>query len=249
MCELFGISSEYKVEINTYLNEFFSHGQDHPNGWGLAIFHSDSVNLEKEPVCSNQSSYLKERLKSDIYVKDAIAHIRLATRGVEKYENTHPFIKSDETKRIWTLAHNGTIFDNVLLDSYCDIQQGQTDSERILYFIVERMKDFNDKERFDCLDDIVCTLSSHNKLNLLIYDGSMLYVHTNYKHSLYKLQKEKTVIFSTQPLDSDDWKEVDLCQLFAYKDGKMIYKGTVHNQEYVDNEKDMKYLFMDWAYL
>ena len=157
MCELFGISSEYKVEINTYLNEFFSHGQDHPNGWGLAIFHSDSVNLEKEPVCSNQSSYLKERLKSDIYVKDAIAHIRLATRGVEKYENTHPFIKLDQTKRKWTLAHNGTIFDNVLLDSYCDIQQGQTDSERILCFIVERMKDFNDKERFDCLDDIKFT--------------------------------------------------------------------------------------------
>ena len=111
------------------------------------------------------------------------------------------------------------------------------------------MKDFNDKERFDCLDDIVCTLSSHNKLNLLIYDGSMLYVHTNYKHSLYYLQKEKTVIFSTQPLDSNDWEEVNLCQLFAYKDGKMIYKGTCHQQEYVDNEKDMKYLFMDWAYL
>ena len=40
---------------------------------------------------------------------------------------------------IWTLVHNGTIFDFSLMNRYLDQQAGQTDSERILYYIVGRI--------------------------------------------------------------------------------------------------------------
>lgn len=36
MCEIFGVSSKTRVDINEYLKVFFSHSNKHPHGWGLA---------------------------------------------------------------------------------------------------------------------------------------------------------------------------------------------------------------------
>ena len=82
MCELFGVSSRRKIEVNDLLREFFSHSVRHPNGWGMAVFYKNSVSLEKEPVQAIKSAYLKERLHQKISVRNMIAHIRLATRGL-----------------------------------------------------------------------------------------------------------------------------------------------------------------------
>lgn len=38
MCELFGVSSGKKLILNELLSTFFSHGTEHPNGWGMAFF-------------------------------------------------------------------------------------------------------------------------------------------------------------------------------------------------------------------
>ncbi len=38
MCELFGMSSMKKLELNKLLLKIFSHGVNHPNGWGMAFF-------------------------------------------------------------------------------------------------------------------------------------------------------------------------------------------------------------------
>ncbi|MGM9946643.1 class II glutamine amidotransferase [Floccifex sp.] len=252
MCELFGVSSLKQIQVNSFLQEFFSHGVNHPNGWGLAIFHYDFVNLEKEPIPSFQSIYLKERLKSEIVVKNMMAHIRLATRGIESYDNTHPFVLKDHWNRTWTLEHNGTIFESGLLDSFLSSQKGQSDSEKILYYIIDQInqKGYQSKEnRFQILDQIICSLAPNNKLNILLYDGQILYVHTNYKNSLFFLKKENSIIFSTTPLDNQNWQLVDFCQLLAFQDGKLLFKGKKHSFEYIDNEKDMKYLFLDHSYL
>ena len=47
MCELFGVSSGRRIEVNDLLKEFFSHSVRHPNGWGMAMFYENSVSLEK----------------------------------------------------------------------------------------------------------------------------------------------------------------------------------------------------------
>ncbi|MGN1277101.1 MAG: class II glutamine amidotransferase, partial [Floccifex sp.] len=161
MCELFGVSSLKQIQVNSFLKEFFLHGVDHPNGWGLAIFHHDFVNLEKEPCPSYQSMYLKERLKTDICVKNMMAHIRLATRGMESYDNTHPFVLKDQWNRTWTLEHNGTIFESDILDSFVSNQKGQSDSEQILCYIIDQINQRgyqNKEDRFQILDEIICLL-------------------------------------------------------------------------------------------
>lgn len=257
MCELFGISSSGKVRVNEWLKEFYSHSVRHPNGWGLAILYENAVSLEKEPVRAVDSSYLKERLRHKIEVKNMIAHIRLATRGTTEYENSHPFVKRDNYGRTWTLAHNGTIFNYPPLNPYIYEQEGRTDSERILYYFVDQMdrrqteigRMLDADERFCLLDSLICDMAEGNKINLLIYDGEFLYVHTNYANSLYVRQTESAALFATVPLDRSDWSLVPFTALCSFRDGKKVREGTRHGKEYKDNEADMKFLFADYAVL
>ena len=257
MCELFGISSIDSVSLNDPLREFFSHSVRHPNGWGMAIFHGNFVNLEKEPVPAHKSVYLRERLRHKIEARNMLAHIRLATRGAVDYENCHPFVMKDNRGRTWTLAHNGTIFDCPALDGYVRTQEGRTDSERILCHIITLVNErqtgtgraLTAEERFHVADEAVCRISPHNKVNLLIYDSEQFYVHTNYSDSLYLWQTEGTAIFSTVPLDTNRWRPVPLTTLHAYKDGREIFRGTNHGYEYHENPNDMRLLFMDYAEL
>lgn len=257
MCELFGVSSRKKTKINDFLWEFYSHSGEHPHGWGLAVLHNGMVSVEKEPVRADRSTYLRERLRHEISVRDAIAHIRLATKGNMEYENCHPFVRQDSSGRRWTLAHNGTMFRCPVLDPYFYQQEGQTDSERILYYLTDRIDKRQEEaghpltveERSEAVDETLCGIAGGNKMNLLIFDGEYLYVHTNYADSLFCLQEEGTAYFSTRPLGKYAWNPVPMSVLCVWKAGEMVYKGTSHHHEYIDNPEDMQGLFLDYSAL
>ncbi|MDE7311121.1 MAG: class II glutamine amidotransferase [Eubacterium sp.] len=257
MCELFCVSSGEKINLNGLLREFFSHAVDHPHGWGMAFFYGNAVSLEKQPENACKSSYLRQRLRAGIEADKMIAHIRLATRGNMDYENTHPFVMRDNSDRTWTLAHNGTIFECRVLEPFVHMQQGQTDSERILCYMIECINDAQiqrgrtlvPQERFCLLDEIICRISPENKLNLLIYDGALFYIHTNYKGSLYRCRKGGEVVISTRPLGRDGWEPVPMNTLLAYQNGRLVYTGTDHGNEFFDSEEKMRLLFLDYAAL
>ena len=178
MCELFGINSEENIQINDYLKEFFSHSYAHPHGWGMACMNENMVQVEKEPMQASKSNYLKERLSVPVQAKNAFAHIRYATIGNVEYRNCHPYTKKDKSGRWWTLIHNGTIFDYAPLNKYVSIQNGDTDSERILLYLVELVdqeerrlqRTLDAKERFWLLDSVIAKMAEGNKLNLMLYD-------------------------------------------------------------------------------
>ena len=251
MCELFGFSSAKKVKCNQMLEIFYSHGVDNPDGWGLAYFDANAVTIEKEPVVANESSYLKHRLTDDIVEDVLLAHIRKASRGGLEYKNCHPFSRRDASGRMWTLMHNGTIFQGEMLDAYVQKQKGSTDSERILYYLIDCINErceksegsLTDKERFDTVAEMICTLAPENKLNLIIYDGELLYIHTNFYVTLHRLQKSDSILVSTKPLTSDEgWERVPMCTAFAYRQGKLVYEGEPHTHEFIDKEpRDSEY--------
>lgn len=255
MCELFGISSRERVAVNSLLREFYSHSSQHPDGWGLAVFYENAVSLEKEPVQALRSGYLRERLRHTITVKNMIAHIRLATIGTMEYENCHPFVRRDMFGRSWTLAHNGTIFDYCRLNHFLYQQEGRTDSERILYYLVEQVdqrqrklrRPLGRQERFELLDGLIADMAKGNKLNLLFYDGEVMYVHSNYADSLYVSQRENTTLFATVPLDRCCWEPLPFTTLCAYENGRKLFQGASHGSEYRDNEQDMRFIFADYA--
>jgi glutamine amidotransferase len=257
MCELFGICAAKPERINEYLKAFYSHSNKHPHGWGLALLEGCEASIEKEPMQASKSHYLRERLASPINSRTALAHIRYATIGNVEYVNCHPYSKKDDSGRRWTLVHNGTIFEYKPLDKYVHSQTGNTDSERILLYIVEKVnrlerqkqRALSAEERFGLLDEILCSMAEGNKLNLLIYDGELMYVHTNYARSLYSMETESGLLFSTRPLNDELWDPVPFTVLLAFKDGEPVFTGHVHGHEYVDSEENMKYLYQIFASL
>lgn len=257
MCELFGFSSKNIWQINEYLEEFYSHSKEHPHGWGLACMDGIEVNIEKEPIQASVSSYLKKRMSVPIETKNAFAHIRYATIGNVEYQNCHPYTGKDISGRRWTMVHNGTIFDFPPLNKYVGIQNGDTDSERILLYILDQMNEAIDgskhmlkpEERFQILDTMVSELAGGNKLNLMIYDGELMYIHTNFAGSLHMMENESQVIFSTQPLSMGEWKPVPFTTLLAFRKGKKVFEGTNHGNEYIETEENLKFLYQIFSEL
>ncbi len=257
MCELFGVSAETPVEVNDLLKEFFSHSVRHMHGWGLAAFHDNSVSLEKEPITAKDSIYLKHRLAHKIETRAMIAHIRDATVGSMDYENCHPFVMRDISRRCWTFAHNGTMFDCPMLSTYFHLQEGRTDSERVLYCLIDHInraittagRELTAAERFALLDRLVCQMTPGNKMNFLLYDGEYMYAHTNYADSLYFSYVQSGTVFATVPLNHCRWEPMPFTTLCAFHNGTLVYTGTCHGNEYIDSFKDTNLLFLDYSVL
>lgn len=239
MCELLGVSSVEKLPCNVLLREFYSHGTEHPDGWGLATFYENAVSLEKEPVSAVGSAYLRTRLTDDIVEDILLAHIRKASVGTLAYRNTHPFTRRDDSERMWTLIHNGTIFESAVLEPYKLQQRGESDSERILCYLVGQInagRAISAQDRFSVVDKVIHAITPGNKVNLLIYDGELLYVHMNHRRSLYLWDRPGALVVSTQPLNQENWREVPLNTLLAYRQGELIYVGRSHPNEYIKTE-------------
>lgn len=256
MCELFGVNSARPVICNDLLADFFTHSCDHPQGWGIATLFAEGTSLEKEPLEASKSAYLSERLNATIETRNLFAHIRLATVGNMEYNNCHPFVYRDMYGRPWTQNHNGTLFDAPDVDPYFYKQRGSTDSERLLLYTIDQVnsyakeagRELTPEERIDIIEGILERESPHNKVNYLLFDGEQMYVHSNYKNSLHVWQDGDTAWFSTQPLKYGEWEPVPFCRLSVYKNGRHIYTGASHGNEYIDNPEDLKYL-MNFAEL
>ena len=197
------------------------------------------------------------RLSREISAANLLAHIRKATIGRIEYANCHPFIWDDGSGRTWTLIHNGTIFNGTMLSKYVDKQEGTTDSERLLLYIVDAMSraygetgeepDF--AERFSILDSIFTDLSEGNKLIVLLYDGEYMYVHTNRADSLNEYREEGKRIFATRPVLLDGWTPVPMNRLLAYRDGRLVREGTEHGHIFRDEEHDITSLYAAFSEL
>ena len=100
----------------------------------------------------------------------------------------------------------------------------------------------NAEERTALVEKTLAHLTPHNKINVLLFDGEQLYVHTNYKGSLHVCEDGRSAWFSTLPLRHGDWEPLPMNRLLVYKNGQRIYEGASHGHEYIDNPEDLKFL-------
>lgn len=140
MCRLFGMhGGERRVEATFWLVDAPDslREQSHRNldGYGIGSFAEDGTPIvDKRPVAAfSDVAYLREArtARSAVFV----AHLRAATNGSDRMENTHPF---DQDARLF--AHNGVIGDlDVLEDRLGEegraLVGGDTDSERFFALI------------------------------------------------------------------------------------------------------------------
>ena len=261
MCEMLAISGKSRRAANAILREFFSHAERHPHGWGLARFDERGAlvapGVEKEPVKATVSEHLRDLLDGEIDDPTILAHIRFATVGTMEYENCHPFTGTDNSGRVWTLVHNGTIFTGSTLNDYIGLQLGETDSERVLLHLIARIdraqtllgRPLAEEERFNVLSSAIGALAKGNKLNLLVFDGEVLYAHTNFRGSLHFLKEEGAITLSTHPLSHGDWNPVPFTRLIAVKGGEFVREGVSHGNEYLHNPEDYRLVYMNFAKL
>lgn len=256
MCELLGISSNNILSAGPLLEAFYQHSTSNPHGWGLAVFYGSGVSVEKEPLRALDSRYLRNRLSQDVKCSALLAHIRYATIGRIEYANCHPFVWDDESGRTWTLVHNGTLFEGGPTKAFVGRQEGTTDSERLLLYIVSRMNAEclalgtpDNERRCQIMDEIIHQLAPGNKLNLLIWDGENLYIHTNCQDTLYQWQDESKIIFATKPLLFDGWIPAKRNQLLVCRNGKQVWNGKAHSWDFREEEHDMTSLYSAFSEL
>ena len=235
MCELFGFSGRKSTDLTDQLREFFSHSNMHPHGWGMMY----SGGIIKEPVKAKESDLLPMLLDGMEPQKNMLAHIRYATVGSIKEENCHPFSGSDISGREWTMIHNGTIYSGNGSYKYYKTQRGDTDSERLFLFFIDVINDrlcrgaLTERERFNTVEAFISGNAPRNKLNLMLFDGELLYVHKNLKNTLSYKCGDDGVYISTQPLDSTDWIPFPMAQVIAFKGGYEAHRGQRHKGVFV----------------
>jgi len=236
MCELLGFSANTPTDIRPYLKTFFSHSVKHPHGWGM-MREQEEREIIKEPVKALDSKILKNVIDGTPPQTTMLAHIRFATIGRIRYDNCHPFTGTDRFGREWTLIHNGTIYSGKVMMQNLNRQKGDTDSERLFLAMLDRInsqeRPMSQPERFALIDAFITETAPRNKLNLMIYDGELLYIHKNMNQTLKYLKLPGAYLFSTTELNDGIWQEFPLAQVMAFYAGKLAFQGQPHQGVFV----------------
>lgn len=143
MCRLFGLcASPHRVQASFWLLEAPDslEAQSHrePDGTGLGTFAVDGTPVvEKQPIAAYEDQAFAREARHR-HSTTFVAHIRYASTGNLRVENTHPF---QQHGRVF--AHNGVIGDLSTLEaelgSYRDLVLGDTDSERFFALITKHI--------------------------------------------------------------------------------------------------------------
>lgn len=126
-----------------------------PSGWGIGFYQGGEVLHKKRPL-SDTDALDWGQVAEDMSTDCAVFHLRQATVGDFRADNTHPF-----RMRSWLFAHNGTIerFDAIrerLVAQMPDFLQrnirGDTDSEHFFHMILAFLHDTGHLDAVDGQD-------------------------------------------------------------------------------------------------
>lgn len=120
-------------------------GRGTPLGWGIGFYQSGEVLLRRRPI-DDRTELDPASLASDVRSDVLVGHVRTATVGARRTENTHPF-----RYRQWLWANTGTIqgYSEDLRDRLAgslpeflrrDVR-GETDSELLFHLFLSFLHD------------------------------------------------------------------------------------------------------------
>ncbi|MGV9104010.1 MAG: class II glutamine amidotransferase [Candidatus Thorarchaeota archaeon] len=191
MCELMALSFSNPVRASISLNVFQENGIENPDGWGVAYYHEDAMQLIKEPLPASDS-ILYDFVERSAFSKNYISHLRRSTEGIRSYFNTHPFYRVVNMKGRrfeYCFAHNGTVIDyaNLSLGNYTPL--GETDSEHVFCHLLDILSNTPSptwkKTEYQELERLLQSINSpENTLNCILSDGTNLFCYSDrYDHN------------------------------------------------------------------
>lgn len=221
MCQLLGMSCNTPTDICFSFSGFQARGgltDEHQDGWGIAFFEGKGVRQFLDCQASAHSPIAELVRNYPIKSKIVISHIRKATQGGVRLENTHPFMR-ELWGKYWIFAHNGNLlqFHPVLDGAYLPV--GNTDSEHAFcYLLQELRKSFGDLYPgeallFSRVRELCCELAQFGECNFLLSNGELLLAHCS-THLSYI---EREAPFSSATL-KDQELEIDFNEVTRDED-------------------------------
>ena len=174
MCRLFGMLAAEPTTARFWLlgatDSVLDQSYRNPDGTGLAHYVEREPMVDKHPIAAYEDREFATEARQ-VHSHLVVAHVRHATRGEPRLENTQPFVHGS-----LVFAHNGTIDGLEDLPASLSLLLGDTDSER--YFALLR---YHLGEASDTLTGIQKTVEwikencAYTSLNFLLADGDSLY--------------------------------------------------------------------------
>lgn len=176
-------------------------GLEHAHGWGVATYEDHHPRVERQAWAAYHGEHFR-RAAARVFSCTVIAHVRRATVGDPRPENTHPFWAGP-----WAFAHNGTVphFDRLrerlLGETSAEHRaaiQGETDSEHIFRMLLTRIERAPDRALLAIVRDAVQTIVRWCReldpdapigLNLLLTDGERM-AGSRWGRTLYSVTRE-----------------------------------------------------------
>src|SRR4051794_28734750 len=183
MCRLFAAAARAPVDVSFELlrsdNSILRQSESHDSGWGSAYYSPDGEpDVRRFPEAAHADDGFDEVTSGESRL--IMVHVRRATIGDLKLENSHPFSRGR-----YTYCHNGTILKASQLMPLADREpRGDTDSERFFNLL---MTGFDPDDVIGSLRrtvERVCDECRFSALNFLFCDGRRMY---GYRFGVYRL--------------------------------------------------------------
>jgi predicted glutamine amidotransferase len=235
MCRLFGAAASAPIDVSFELlesqNSILRQSERHDSGWGSAYYANPMPDIHRFALAAHADEAFDEATSGRARL--IMVHVRRATIGDLKLENTHPFSAGP-----YTYCHNGTILKAAKLVPLADREPlGDTDSERFFNLL---MTGFDGEDVVGSLRrtvERVCERCRFSALNFLFCDGKRLYAYrfgiyrlfwrmrsvdleadteTHYHVHLQRPHSEHVVLVSSEMLDDrPDWQEMGQDELLV----------------------------------
>lgn len=206
MCRVFGcVSSEpisTRFELLEAPNPLIRQSENHDSGWGMAVYDGecgDPPRIKRFPVAAHSDPGFESATALSGRIFNV--HVRRATLGGLKLENTHPFELGP-----YTFSHNGTVLRyHDLLHNGDSPPSGETDSEHLFNRL---MRDYVPSDPIGSFRRLVTAVIDHSVfsgLNFLFSDGEKLYAYRLGVFSLYWMSREGVTFVASERLTDEEW--------------------------------------------
>jgi predicted glutamine amidotransferase len=209
MCRVFGCVASEPVSVRHELldaeNPMIRQSEEHDSGWGMATYRradgETPVRVRFPQAAYADGDFLGV---TDTRARIFNVHVRRATIGGLKPENTHPFALGN-----YTFSHNGTIIDFMkLLGPDVKSPVGDTDSEVLFNFL---MYVFDPGDVVGSLRRGIAQVverSPFSGLNFLFSDGELLYAYRMGIFELHWLARPGQLLVASERLTDEPWHTV-----------------------------------------
>ena len=209
MCRVFGCVAAEPVSIRHELleaeNPMVRQSEEHDSGWGMAVYERAGG---AEPTCVRfpQAAHTDGDFVKATELRGRIfnVHVRRATMGGLRPENTHPFCLGN-----YSLGHNGTVLEFPrLLEPGVRPPTGDTDSE-VLFNLL--MRDFDPAAPVESLRRTLgaaAERSPFSGLNVLLSDGERLYAYRLGIFELHWLPRPGQLLVASERVTDEPWHTV-----------------------------------------